>query len=223
MGEVKTKYKKCDDCDVILAYTFKKKSKCLSCRKIYRNYRRKEYDKKYLENNRERIKEFKCNYYLNNKDLIIFRQKNNPNTKTTQRKTYQKNKYKIIEKQKIYRAKNKDKHNITAKLYRDKNKEKLKNYYNKWRTENKHIIKANCKKHKLSRLNRIPKWTNLKKIKEIYKNCPENYHVDHIIPLKGKTVSGLHIPSNLQYLSAKDNLTKKNSFKEEYLLINGLG
>ena len=37
MGEVKTKYKKCDDCDVILAYTFKKKSKCLSCRKIYRN------------------------------------------------------------------------------------------------------------------------------------------------------------------------------------------
>lgn len=60
-----------------------------------------------------------------------------------------------------------------------------------------------------------PPWANLVKIKEIYNNCPIGYHVDHIIPLRGKNISGLHVETNLQYLPAKDNLEKSNKYIDQ--------
>lgn len=59
---------------------------------------------------------------------------------------------------------------------------------------------------------RVPKWANIASIVEIYNNCPKGYHVDHIIPLRGKLVSGLHVENNLQYLLAVDNIAKNNKF-----------
>lgn len=70
-----------------------------------------------------------------------------------------------------------------------------------------------AKKRKYLKLDRIPKWANLSKIKEMYKGCPAGYHVDHIVPLQGKLVSGLHVENNLQYLTAEDNLEKSNKFE----------
>lgn len=57
-----------------------------------------------------------------------------------------------------------------------------------------------------------PKWANLVEIRRIYASCPKGMHVDHIIPLKGKKVCGLHVEQNLQHLDAKLNLNKHNKF-----------
>ncbi len=55
-----------------------------------------------------------------------------------------------------------------------------------------------------------PKWCDKATINNFISNCPEGYHVDHIIPLRGSTVWGLNIPENLQYLPAQENLSKSN-------------
>ena len=41
----------------------------------------------------------------------------------------------------------------------------------------------------------------------------EPWHIDHIIPLQGKMVSGLHVPSNLQVMLGSENIGKKNKFE----------
>lgn len=58
-----------------------------------------------------------------------------------------------------------------------------------------------------------PKWANLLEIRKIYDNCPEGYQVDHIHPIRGKNICGLHVENNLQYLTAFENNSKGNRFE----------
>ena len=64
---------------------------------------------------------------------------------------------------------------------------------------------------------RVPPWVDNQKINEFYANCPEGFHVDHIIPLRGKLVSGLHVHYNLQYLPKRENILKGNRFEPQII------
>lgn len=66
--------------------------------------------------------------------------------------------------------------------------------------------------YKTSKIQRTVPWSQLEEIKIFYNNCPKGYHVDHIVPLNGELVSGLHVLENLQYLEASENCSKNNKF-----------
>lgn len=83
----------------------------------------------------------------------------------------------------------------------------------KWSKANNKKVLANTRKYQASKIKATPKWLSKEQIAEmaiIYQNCPEGYHVDHIVPLQGKNVRGLHVPWNLQYLIAELNYKKSN-------------
>lgn len=76
-----------------------------------------------------------------------------------------------------------------------------------------------------AKMKRTPPWSDLKAIKAIYQLASEmseltgmKHHVDHVIPLRSQLVSGLHVPANLQVITAQENLVKNDSF-EPYLQI----
>lgn len=77
---------------------------------------------------------------------------------------------------------------------------------------NKNIYYYRNANRRAMKVKATPSWVNLEKIKEMYLNCPKGYHVDHIVPLKGVLVCGLHVENNLQYLSVEDNKKKSNYF-----------
>jgi hypothetical protein len=105
--------------------------------------------------------------------------------------------------------------NTLQNSYKNKTEEEKKQYWLKYTIESRY--KSSISRAK--KLNRLPSWSDREKIKEIYTQAvllgeEQNikYEVDHIIPLNGETVCGLHVHNNLQILTKQKNNEKTNKF-----------
>jgi len=128
-----------------------------------------------------------------------------------------------ISKQKCdYYLKNSEHLKKYANIYRSENLEERTAYLSEWKKKNSGHVNAQRMLRHAAKLKRIPMWlsdSDKQEIKLIYKIAARvsketgiEYHVDHEIPLQGEFVSGLHVPDNLQLLTASENLTKNNRF-----------
>lgn len=102
--------------------------------------------------------------------------------------------------------------------YYKQNAIKISSAAKKWRLLNPGKVRAWNAGRRARKIQATPKWltvTQLQEIKCIYIKADNlSLTVDHIIPLKGKTVCGLHVPWNLQLLSSIENSRKKNRFEQ---------
>lgn len=207
------------------------------CRNCFKSYSKtyfnnnsliiKEKQKNYRENNKEKLALYKHYYYLNNIENI---------------KNYRLvNKDRINYIQKEYRLRNYDKISLYMKVYLKEYSIKYKDYISKqnklYYKNNQINIRLSQKIYKqknqwkFNAINaarraviglRTPTWlttAHKRQIELLYKKAKSlklktgiNYHVDHIIPLMNKEVCGLHVPWNLQVITAKENLEKGNKF-----------
>lgn len=121
----------------------------------------------------------------------------------------------------------KEKQRKAAREWRTRNLERERKRERSWHHNNLERSRSRARRYNrenpksvcarvLARAKRVkqatPPWADLGAIREFYRNRPEGYHVDHIVPINGKNVCGLHVIGNLQYLPASENLSKGNRF-----------
>lgn len=135
---------------------------------------------------------------------------------------YQKHKERLRENRKKYYQENKDKIlEQFREYYKNKKAEFTKRQAENFIKNRDKYNSRNAKRHARKK-QACPAWLDKEEmwlIDEIYsistlrtKLTGVKYHVDHIIPLSGKTVSGLHLPWNMQVITAVENLVKKNKY-----------
>ena len=122
-----------------------------------------------------------------------------------------------------YRSNNMPKIRAIAANYREKNRERINSYSSAWVKSNRLNSTLNTAKYRSAKLQRTPAWLtefDLLRIKCVYQVAAMRsresgyvWHVDHIIPLQGVFVSGLHVPDNLRVIPAVDNMRKNNHYE----------
>ncbi len=162
--------------------------------------------------NKEHVKKIKQLWHKDNIEKVnnlrkAWKDSNRNKELANMRNYYLNNKEKEKQYQRVYYVTNKDK----IQLYNKNNSDKL---------------SAKCAKRRASKLSATPNWLteeHFEQIKIFYKKAKNlgkwsnvSYHVDHIIPLQGKIVSGLHVPWNLRVITEEENLRKSNNLGEDY-------
>lgn len=119
-------------------------------------------------------------------------------------------------------AKNKDRHGELTRSWYNRNKDQHLVNSKEWYSSNKHRKLATVTAREQRCKQATPTWANKESIVNIYKEAQRltretgvQHDVDHIIPLQGKTVSGLHVPENLQVIPSAENKRKAAKFNQE--------
>jgi 5-methylcytosine-specific restriction endonuclease McrA len=116
--------------------------------------------------------------------------------------------------------------NAYMRLWVQQNKEKRAAALKRYAEKNRDKMRAKGMRRYASQTNQTPPWVVGAidvEIEGIYLFCrvfnsyktnkEDRFQVDHIVPIRGKQVSGLHVPWNLQVLTGRDNVQKGNTFK----------
>ena len=133
------------------------------------------------------------------------------------------NKAKLCKYQKEYSVKNKDKTKARGDAWYQNNKTRCLKRCKQYRLDKPEVNRAVAGKQRAKRTKRNVQWSDdelnqlvmsgyYEKAVLLSKSTGIDFQVDHVIPLQGKTVSGLHHYNNLQILTRSTNRLKSNKY-----------
>ena len=111
---------------------------------------------------------------------------------------------------------NRERSDAARRAWRKANPEKVRQYARDYWERNRDKYQHQKALRRASEIQATPSWVDLEVIASIYaeaaklRSAGEDVHVDHIVPLRGSNVCGLHVPWNLRIIPAEDNLKKGN-------------
>lgn len=101
------------------------------------------------------------------------------------------------------------------RAWRERNAERLKELARKWVQENKARVQAKTAARRARKIQATPPWADLDAIRVFYEEAARltaetgvPHEVDHILPLKGETICGLHVQNNLRVVTQPVNRKK---------------
>jgi len=142
------------------------------------------------------------------------------NAKRLKKEWYERNKELTKERARAWALANPEKKKESVDKWRNNNLDQHNATNRKWNKNNKPRKAALQAKRKSVILQRTPSWdpeahlivAKYQLANMLSKASGTPYHVDHIIPLQGKNVSGLHVFSNLRVIPGAENVKKSNKY-----------
>lgn len=107
-----------------------------------------------------------------------------------------------------------------SRKWREANRELANLRVSTWAKKNRGKVASYTRARQTQMLHAMPAWADIVKMQEVYELAQEfreygfKVHVDHIIPLRGVAVCGLHVHNNLRVCLATHNLRKSNKFED---------
>lgn len=143
-------------------------------------------------------------------------------TREATRKYQEANRELINARQRAARAGDPGASRAAVKKWQTLNKQAYDAARKRWADENPGKCRAQEARRRAAKLRATPPWFDPTKVTEVYELAREfrdaglDVHVDHVVPLRGRNVCGLHTHQNLRLLLAPSNQVKSNKFVQEY-------
>lgn len=212
--------KKCSRCaELKPLVSFSKKHDTRDGHASYCKVCSSEFRKAWVEARPGYVKAYNSEYHRRNREALLLKDRADYAARREEMRAQAKARYArqpevMRARRRAYYAENRDACIAVVKAWREENQAA---WYAGWAAKNRAYLRAKANKRRAAELRAVPSWADAKLIEDFYVTADalnmwtgEWHHVDHIVPLQGKTVCGLHSHHNLQVLPAVENLRKRH-------------
>jgi len=153
-----------------------------------------------------------CEY----KEQCAWTGENLDRARASKKKWGENNREYVLASKKVNNARNTEKIKVASKKWKGENKERLNNYLKDWLKANPGKAYSYILERRMMKAQATPLWADDELLELVYAEAAHRgLRVDHIVPVQGRNVCGLHVYYNTQLLTQSENSSKGNRWPYE--------